>query len=232
MTKKKKLIELSNNFAGEVLFDEAIRVMYATDASSFREKPLAVTYPKSKTDIKLLIDFALKNKTTIIPRAAGTSLAGQVVGNGIVADVSKYWTSIIELNVEEKWVKVEPGVVLDELNLFLKSHNLFFGPETSTANRCGIGGMLGNNACGLRSLVYGSTRDHTLEVETILSDGSEAIFKQITKHEFDNKLKGDSLESSIYKNIFSSLSIKENTDEICQTVSRQGDKTQKYRLCH
>ncbi len=136
------------------------------------------------------------------------------MGNGIVADVSKYWTSILELNTKEKWVKVEPGVVLDELNLFLKPHNLFFGPETSTANRCGIGGMLGNNACGLRSLIYGSTRDHTLEVECILSDGSEAVFKQISKDGFKRKLTGSNLESNIYKNIFDCLSLKENIDEI------------------
>ena len=192
------------------MFDEAIKVMYATDASSYREIPLAVSYPKNKADIKLLIDFARKNKTTIIPRTAGTSLAGQVVGSGIIADVSKYWTSIIELNVEEKWVKVEPGVILDELNLYLKPYNLFFGPETSTANRCMMGGMLGNNACGLRSLVYGSTRDHTLEVETILSDGSEVVFKEISKSEFQQKRKGDSLESNIYNGIFETLSKEEN----------------------
>ena len=211
---KEKLRNLQQQFEGELLFDDAIKVMYATDASSYREIPLAVSYPKTKSDIKLLIDFARENKTTIIPRTAGTSLAGQVVGNGIIADVSKYWTSILELNVDEKWVKVEPGVILDELNLYLKPYNLFFGPETSTANRSMIGGMLGNNACGLRSLVYGSTRDHTLEVETILSDGSEAIFKDISKSEFLGKTEGNSLESKVYKDILNILSKKENFDEI------------------
>ncbi len=214
MTHKKKLIELSNEFSGEVLFDEAIRVMYATDASSYREIPLAVTYPKNKEDIKLLIKFAHKNNTTIIPRAAGTSLAGQVVGNGIVADVSKNMTSILELNIEERWVKVQPGVVLDELNLYLKPYGLFFGPETSSGNRCGLGGMLGNNACGLHSLIYGSTREHTLEVETILSDGSEGIFKALTEEEFHEKTRGKTLENLLYKNILEILSSEENQEEI------------------
>lgn len=214
MIEIKELTELKSKFSGEVLFDESIRLIYATDASSYREIPLAVTYPKNSDDIKLLIEFANKNKTTIIPRTAGTSLAGQVVGNGIIADVSKHMTSIIELNIEEKWVKVQPGVVLDELNIYLKSFGLFFGPETSTANRCMIGGMLGNNACGSRSLVYGSTRDHTLEVETILSDGSEVVFKEIGQVEFEEKLKGTNLESKIYQNIHQTLSLKENIDEI------------------
>jgi len=214
MIDKKAIQGLRNSFSGEVLFDESILLMYATDASSYREKPVAVTYPKNKDDIKLLIDFANQNNTTIIPRTAGTSLAGQVVGKGVIADVSRHMTSIIELNVDEKWVKVEPGVILDELNLYLKPHNLFFGPETSTSNRCMIGGMLGNNACGLRSLIYGSTRDHTLEVETILSNGSEVVFKLLTKNEFLTKIKGDKLENLIYKNIYDILSSEENRKEI------------------
>lgn len=214
MINKDKIQELRNCFSGEVLYDEPIRLIYATDASAYRELPLAVTYPKNSEDIKLLIAFAHENKTTIIPRTAGTSLAGQVVGNGIIADVSKHMTSILELNVKEKWVKVQPGVILDELNLYLKPHGLFFGPETSTSNRCMIGGMLGNNACGARSLIYGSTRDHTLEVETILSDGSEVVFKEITVDEFNKKLKASNLESKIYQNIYNTLSVKENVDEI------------------
>lgn len=214
MIDEKKIQELRNRFSGEVLFDESIRLIYATDASAYRELPLAVTYPKNNDDIKLLIAFAHENKTTIIPRTAGTSLAGQVVGNGIIADVSKHMTSILELNVKEKWVKVQPGVILDELNLYLKPHGLFFGPETSTSNRCMIGGMLGNNACGARSLIYGSTRDHTLEVETILSDGSEVIFREITVDEFNKKIEATDLEGKIYQNIYKTLSIKKNVDEI------------------
>ena len=214
MEDKQTLVELRDKFEGEVLFDDSIRLIYATDASSYRELPLVVCYPKTKDDIKLLIEFARNNSTTIIPRAAGTSLAGQVVGNGIIADVSKYMNSILELNIEEKWVRVEPGVVLDELNIHLKPHGLYFGPETSTSNRCMIGGMLGNNACGARSLVYGSTRDHTLEVESILSDATEVVFKELTGEQFNEKLESEGLEGIIYQDIFNSLSKKENVAEI------------------
>ncbi len=114
--------------------------------------------PRDEKDIQLLIRYAVKNNTTLIPRTAGTSLAGQVVGNGIVVDVSKYFTRILEINPEAGYVRVQPGVVLDELNLKLAEQGVFFGPETSTSNRCMIGGMVGNNACGAHSLIYGSTR--------------------------------------------------------------------------
>ncbi|PLX02686.1 MAG: FAD-binding oxidoreductase [Marinilabiliales bacterium] len=206
--------ELKKEFSGEILTDDSIKIIYATDASAYRELPLFVCYPKNIEDIKLLISFAGKNNTTIIPRTAGTSLAGQVVGNGIIADVSRHMTSILELNREEKWVRVQPGVVLDELNKYLAEFGLFFGPETSTSNRCMIGGMLGNNACGARSLVYGSTRDHTLEVDAILSDGSQVNFKELTKDEYNSKLKLKSLEGDIFRKINSILSLQENIDEI------------------
>ncbi len=121
-------------------------------------------------------------------RAGGTSLAGQVVSSGIIVDISRYMNKILEINKDERWVRVEPGVVLDELNLKLKESGLFFGPETSTSNRCNIGGMVGNNACGSHSVVYGSTRDHTIEIRTLLSDGSEAIFGPLTKNEFHEEM--------------------------------------------
>ena len=209
-----KLYLLHQSFDGEIFTDKSTCLMYATDASAYREIPLAVTYPKTKSDIVALINFARENNTSIIPRTAGTSLAGQVVGNGIIADVSKYMTHIIEINKDENWVLVEPGVILDELNLILEEHNLFFGPETSTSNRCMIGGMVGNNACGSHSLIYGSTRDHTIEIETILSDGSEAVFKSISNEEFKSKTKGNSLENSIYRSIDHILSNNKNQAEI------------------
>ena len=208
------LLVLSKDFSGEIHTDQQTRLLYATDASAYREIPIAVVYPKTKQDIKKLILFAAKNNTSIIPRTAGTSLAGQVVGNGIIVDVSKHLTKIIELNETEKWVIVEPGVILDELNIYLKKYNLFFGPETSTSNRCMIGGMVGNNACGTHSVIYGSTRDHTIEINTLLSDGSEVVFKSLTETEFNNKIEGNTLESSIYKNINTILLNDKNQHEI------------------
>ncbi|MCW3113839.1 MAG: FAD-binding protein [Segetibacter sp.] len=209
-----KLKKLAAELEGELYDDRRMRILYATDASAYREMPLAVTLPKSQADLKKLIAFARTEGTSLIPRTAGTSLAGQVVGNGIIVDVSKYFTKILELNTEEKWVRVQPGVVRDELNMFLRPHGLFFGPETSTANRAMIGGMVGNNSCGSNSVVYRSTREHTLEVKALLSDGSEAEFKTIGLEDFHSKCEGDSLESDIYRTVRKLLSNYDNQVEI------------------
>ncbi|MCK9617139.1 MAG: FAD-binding protein [Lentimicrobiaceae bacterium] len=209
-----KILTLKDILQGDVFTDETSLLLYATDASAYREKPLAVVRPKNVDDLKNLISFARENGTSLIPRTAGTSLAGQVVGNGIVADVSRYLTEILEINQEEHWVRVQPGVVLDELNKKLEPFGLFFGPETSTSNRCMIGGMVGNNSCGSHSLVYGSTRDHTLSIKAILSDGSDAEFRQLTLDEFNEKCLLQNLEGAIYCNIRDILSLKENRQEI------------------
>src|SRR6187551_3947729 len=193
------LLQLEKQIEGDLFYDITMRTLYATDASAYREMPLAVAIPKTIEDIKLLIRFAKNEKTSLIPRTAGTSLAGQVVGNGIIVDVSKYFTQIIELNKEENWIRVQPGVIRDELNMFLKPHGLMFGPETSTANRAMIGGMVGNNSCGSNSVVYGSVREHLLEVNALLSDGTETVFKALNLEEFHSKCEGDSLEANIYK---------------------------------
>lgn len=210
----KALQGLADTLHGDFFFDNTMRTLYATDASSYREMPLAVAIPKTKADIARLISFAAANNTSLIPRTAGTSLAGQVVGNGIVVDVSKNFTKIIELNKEEGWVRVEPGVIRDELNLFLKPHGLFFGPETSTANRAMIGGMVGNNSCGSNSVIYKSTREHLLEVTAYLSDGSEVVFNTISNDDFHAKCELDSLEGKLYKSLRSMLSNYDNQQEI------------------
>jgi FAD/FMN-containing dehydrogenase/Fe-S oxidoreductase len=207
---------LKTQLEGDLFTGNVQRVLYSTDASQYKELPLAVTRPKSKEDIQKIIAFAHENGTSVIPRGGGTSLAGQVVGPGIVVDISKYMNKILELNVDERYVIVEPGVVLAELNLALEQHGLQFGPETSTANRCVIGGMLGNNSCGLHSLIYGSVREHVPEVDAILADGTETTFKSLTKAEFQQKLSGNTnqLEKAIYQNIFDILSSPENQKEI------------------
>jgi len=217
---------LEQSLEGELHVEEAYLTMYATDASAYREKPIAVAFPKTTADIQALVEFAHSNAIPIIPRAAGTSLAGQVVGLGIVVDCSRYMTKIIELNTTEKWIKVEPGVIRDELNIFLKPHDLFFGPETSTSNYCTVGGMLGNNSCGTHSIIYGSVRDHILEVETVLSDGSTAIFGELSPDDFTRKIEETSLEGEIYKGVHQIIRhpnhqklIRENYPE--QRVSRR-----------
>lgn len=211
---KVKLEQLAEQLEGQLFFDNTMRTLYATDASAYREMPLAVAIPQSVNDIKKLIAFAKDEQTSLIPRTAGTSLAGQVVGKGIVVDVSKNFTRILELNKEERWVRVEPGVIRDELNMFLYEHGLFFGPETSTANRAMIGGMVGNNSCGSNSIIYRSTREKLLEVKALLSDGSETTFKTLTVEDFHAKCEGDSLEGNIYRTVRSLLSNYDNQVEI------------------
>ncbi len=202
----KTLESLGERLQGKLYYDDTMRKLYATDASAYRELPLAVAIPENEKDISELISYAREHKTSLIPRTAGTSLAGQVVGNGIVVDVSKHFTGILEHSTEEKWVRVQPGVIRDELNMHLKPHGLLFGPETSTANRAMIGGMIGNNSCGSNSIVYGSTRDHLIEVRGFLSDGSKVTFGELSKDEFDEKCELKTLEGSIYRQIREMLS--------------------------
>ncbi|MFN4144185.1 MAG: FAD-binding and (Fe-S)-binding domain-containing protein [Runella sp.] len=205
---------LSQKLKGELHYDTTMRTLYATDASAYRELPLAVAIPQDDDDLKTLINFAREHHTALIPRTAGTSLAGQVVGSGIVVDVSRHFNKILEINPEERWVRVQPGVVRDELNMALKPYQLYFGPETSTANRAMIGGMVGNNSCGSNSVVYGSTREHLLEVKTLLSDGSEAVFAKMTKEELTKKANETSLEGEIYRKTIALLSDPQNQSEI------------------
>ncbi|MGM5471281.1 FAD-binding and (Fe-S)-binding domain-containing protein [Flavobacteriaceae bacterium LMO-SS05] len=205
---------LKSKLDGDLLYDDLIKALYATDASVYRMLPLAVAYPKSIADIKHLIHFAKEHKTSLIPRTAGTSLAGQCVGTGIVVDVSKYFTKILDINETEKTVTVQPGVIRDELNLYLKPFNLFFGPNTSTSNRCMIGGMVGNNSSGTTSIQYGVTRDKVLKLKTLLSDGSEVVFSEISREEFQNKKKLNTLEGEIYKTIFFELASETVQDDI------------------
>jgi len=213
---REKLRKLALELEGALYDDDAMRTLYATDASAYREMPLAVAIPAHEGDIKKLIAFARENSTSLIPRTAGTSLAGQVVGNGIVVDVSRHFTRILEINTKEQWVRVQPGVIRDELNMFLKPYGFYFGPETSTANRAMIGGMVGNNSCGSNSVVYGSTRDHLLEVKALLSDGSEATFHSLTPDEFHARCDSNdtSLETQLYRQIRSLLGNHTNQEEI------------------
>ena len=169
----------------EILTDSVHKVAYATDASVYREIPYGVAYPKDEEDMRWLLSEARRRGTSIIARAGGTSIAGQVVGKGIVADVSRYMHRILEINAEERYAWVEPGVVRDELNIACKPYGLFFSPETSTSNRCCIGGMVGNNSCGTHSLIYGSTRPHVLEADGILADGSKVHFAEYTIGELE-----------------------------------------------
>jgi len=199
---------------GELKFDEVSRLIYATDASSYREVPIAVAYPKSNRDLHTLVRYATKHKITLIPRTAGTSLAGQVVGHGIIVDVSRHFNQILEFNEEEQWIRVQPGVIRDDLNRFLNKYGVFFAPETSTANRAMIGGMIGNNSCGSNSVIYGSTREHLLSARVMLADGSEVELTELNPEEFKEKCQQTDLEGQLYQQINELLADKERRKRI------------------
>lgn len=212
-------------FEGDIHFDSLHQMMYATDASVFRKIPVAVAFPKSTRDIQQLVSFSSSLKIPLIPRAAGTSLAGQCVGEGIVVDISRYFTKILSLNPEEGTVTVQPGVIRDELNDYLEPFGLFFSPNTSTANRCTIGGMVGNNSSGSSSIRYGVTRDKVKQIKAVLFDGEEVVFKSISSEEFFKKMSLDSLEGEIYRQIYYSL----ESPEVRENIQKEFPKPSIHR---
>jgi len=194
-----------------------MRKLYATDASEYQEMPLAVAFPKDDSDVREIILFANENRIGIIPRTAGTSLAGQVVGSGLVVDISLHFNKILEIDKESGRVRVQPGVVRNELNSELAKQGLYFGPETSTANRAMIGGMVGNNSCGSNSIVYGSVRDHLVSARGFFSDGSEGVLRGLSPSEFEAKCRdGATMEGRIYKSVQDLLGNETNRRQIAE----------------
>ncbi|MGB6219745.1 FAD-binding and (Fe-S)-binding domain-containing protein [Haloferula sp.] len=213
--------QLASRISGRLDTGETLRRLYATDASEYQEMPAGVVFPEKEDDLREIIRFARRYQLGLIPRTAGTSLAGQCVGSGLVVDVSHHFTRILAIDTGTRRVRVQPGVVRNELNHALAPHGMFFGPETSTANRAMIGGMVGNNSCGSNSIAYGSTRDHLASVKGLLSDGSEATFRALTREEFEEKCHApDSLETRIYQQLREMLSNRKNRREITENFPR------------
>ena len=195
------LASLARRLDGELHAEGPVPAAYSTDASEYQERPLAVAYPKSDADVRELVRFAADHRVGLIPRGAGTSLAGQVVGDGLVVDLGRHLNAIVTLDVANRRVRVQPGVVRNELNRMLAPHGLFFGPETSTANWAMIGGMVGNNSCGSNSIAYGSTRDHLVSARGFLADGSEVTFGPLDEAGLAARRTGESLEGRIYREV-------------------------------
>jgi FAD/FMN-containing dehydrogenase/Fe-S oxidoreductase len=193
--------ELAGSLEGEVRFDKVSRALYSTDASVYQIEPLGVVIPKSREDLISIVRICARFRCPITMRGGGTSQAGQAIGEGIQVDTSKHYNRVLELNAGERWVRVQPGIVLDELNAYLKPHGLRFAPDISTASRATIGGMMANNSSGARSVLYGKTIDHVLEQEVVLSDGSVAYFGPLSAVELQAKSAGDSLEAECYRTI-------------------------------
>ncbi|MBI4525793.1 MAG: FAD-binding protein [Deltaproteobacteria bacterium] len=191
--------ELRKRLEGEVRFDRYSRLLYSTDASMYEIEPIGVVIPRDRGDVQAVIEIANRFGVPVLPRGGGTSLAGQTVGHAIVLDFSKHMNRVLEVNKEELWCRVQPGLVQDELNAHVRSMGLQFGPDTSTSNRATIGGMIGNNSAGAHSLTYGKTLDHVLELTAFLSDGSEVILKDLIGETVESKTKSDTLEGRLYR---------------------------------
>lgn len=193
--------ELREVITGEVRFDNKARSLYATDASPYDIKPYGVVIPKTIEDISKTVAVANEYSIPILPRGGGTSLAGQTVGEAIIIDVSKYLTKIIEFNEAESWVKVEPGVVRDQLNNYLKPYSLQFTPDISPTNRANVGGMIANNSSGTRSIKYGKSVDQVISMTVMLADGSIIELRDLTDAELELKKKQTDLEGQIYRTV-------------------------------
>ena len=192
---------LSDTLAGEVRFDPYAKALYSTDASLYQMQPIGVVLPKDKQDVIKTVQIASEHKVPILPRGGGTSLAGQSVGEAIVLDMSKYMNQLLEVNVAERWARVQPGIVLDELNHKLKPHGLMYAPDVATSSRANVGGTIGNNSAGSHSLIYGKTIDHVMSLDLILSNADPITAAPISLAELETKKQGNTLEANIYREL-------------------------------
>ena len=193
--------ELVKRVSGEVRFDPFSRVLYSTDASIYQMEPVGVVIPRNVDDVLAVVEVARDAGVPVLPRAGGTSLAGQTVNHAIVIDFSKHLNQVLEVNQQEHWARVQPGIVLEQLNKHLAPFNLQYAPDPTTANRACVGGGIGNNTCGAHSVIYGKTLDHVKELDVVLSDGSLAHFRPLDSPELEAKLSGSGLESEIYRGV-------------------------------
>ncbi|MEE2822180.1 MAG: FAD-linked oxidase C-terminal domain-containing protein [Acidobacteriota bacterium] len=220
--------ELNQSIEGDVLFDEMSRHIYSTDASLYQINPLGIVLPKTRNEIHKIVQIANKHGVPLLPRGGGTSLAGQTVLAGLVVDCSKYLTSVLEVNAEERWVRVEPGIVLDNLNEHLKIHNLHFPPDPATSSRANIGGMIGNNSAGVRSIRYGKTVDQALEASVVLSTGEELLLKNLDHESLQQKCSQKDREGELYRNLCQV--VKDNSEEIISRFPRVMRRVGGYNL--
>src|SRR5262245_24118903 len=181
------LRHLTNHLEGEVRFDAPSRTLYSTDASIYQIEPLGVVLPKRLDDVVATVQVAAAMRVPITPRGGGTSLSGQSIGPGVVLDCSKYLNAILDIDPTARVARIQPGVVLDTFNRVLGDHDLQFGPDVSTSSRANLGGLMGNNSAGSRSIVYGKTIDHVLSQTVVLSDGSKATLAPLDEAGWQQK---------------------------------------------
>src|SRR5438876_9103836 len=193
--------ELRKVIRGDVRFDPASKLLYSTDASMYQMEPVGVVIPRDADDLQAAHELARKHEIAFLSRGGGTSLTGQTVNHALVLDFSRYMNNVLEVNHEEKWARVQPGVVQDELNHHVRPMGLLFGPDTSTSNRATVGGMLGNNSGGSHSIAYGLTVDHVIEMTVLLSDGTKVDLGELAPAAFEAKTRVPGLEGAIYREV-------------------------------
>jgi FAD/FMN-containing dehydrogenase/Fe-S oxidoreductase len=193
--------DLQKRLDGEVRFDPVTKALYSTDASIYEIEPLGVVIPKTVEDVMAVVEICGRYHVPILPRGAGTALAGQSVGRAVQLDMSKYLNKILEINLEERWARIQPGVVLDELNAVLRPHDLWFAPDVSPSNRATLGGMMGNNSSGARSIIYGKTIDHVLEMRVLLANGEVITAQSLSDEELARKQEAPGTEGEILRQI-------------------------------
>ena len=220
--------ELRKRVSGEVRFDPYSRALYSTDASIYQMEPVGVVIPRDADDVLAVMEVASKTGTPVLPRCGGTSLAGQSVNHAIVMDFSKYMNGVLEVNQEERWARVQPGIVLDHLNRHLSPFGLQYAPDPTTSNRACVGGGIGNNSCGSHSVIYGKTVDHVLELHVVLSDASEVHFRTLRGADLEAKFAGSGLESEIYRQV--RRITEENREEIMARFPRIMRRVSGYNL--
>ena len=219
---------LKETLKGDVLDDAYSLGMYATDASIYQIQPLAIVLPKDEADVKKAIEIAREHKINILPRGGGTSLAGQTVGDALVLDFSKYMNNILEVNAQERWVRVQPGLVRDELNEQLAKYHLHFAPDPATSSRANVGGMVGNNSSGTKSILYGKTVDHVIAAKVLLADGTEMVLENLSPEAYARKAQAETREGEIYRR-FREI-IQHNEEEIKQRFPKVMRRVGGYTL--
>ncbi len=193
--------QISRQIEGEVRFDTYSKIMYSTDASVWQIEPIGAVIPKHHGDVKDLLNICSRHKVPILPRGGATSLSGQTVGEAVHIDFAKYMNGILETNIEEEWVRIQPGVVQDQLGRHLKPYGYMFGPNTSSSSRGTIGGMIGNNSAGSHSILYGKTIDHVMELRCVFADGTDAWLRPLANGQLESLGRGDGIPGKLYRHL-------------------------------
>lgn len=202
--------EVRKRTAGELRLDASSRKLYSTDASIYQIEPLGVALPRHEDDLTAIVSLAAQYNVPILPRGSGTSLAGQTIGPAIIIDFSRYLNKVLEINPQERWASVQPGLVLNAFNKAAAQHGLMFGPDPASSDRATFGGMLGNNSTGAHSISYGMTSDNVIAVDALLADGTAARLESVAMQEAFSRAEADTLEGKLYRQ---ALSIREQRGE-------------------